>query len=69
MPQINPGVILGAPGPAGSPPLGFFYGSGAPTASTNPLITKAAVGSLYSDHTGGNLWFMASSGWTQVSIP
>jgi hypothetical protein len=69
MPQINPGVIIGCPGPAGSPPIMHCYGSGSPVNSTNPLITGAQIGSLYSDYVGGNLWFKGASGWTQVTIP
>lgn len=69
MAQIVPGLILGSPGPVPSAPLGHYYGSGAPTSSTNNIIVSARVGSLYSDYVNGNLWFKGLAGWTQVSIP
>jgi hypothetical protein len=69
MSQITHGALIGAPGPAGSPPIGFFYGVGNPASSADPLISNAQIGSLYSDYVAGNLWFKATSGWVQISVP
>lgn len=69
MSQIVPGSIIGCPGGVGSSPLGFFYGSGAPTTSTNALILNAQIGSVYSDFTNGALYFKSLAGWVAVSIP
>jgi hypothetical protein len=69
MSQVTHGSLIGAPGGAGSPSIGFFYGSGSPTSQSDVLITNAQVGSLYSDYVGSNLWFKATSGWTQITIP
>ena len=63
------GAKIGKPGPATAPPILFLYGEGDATASTNPDVQNAQVGSLYSDYVNGNLWFKQTSGWTQLSIP
>jgi hypothetical protein len=69
MAQVVPGLILGSPGGVGSAPLGHYYGSGAPTSSTNNIIVSAQVGSLYSDYVNGALYFKSVTGWQAVTIP
>jgi len=65
------GLILGSPGPAGSPAICLLFGAGAPTSSTDPYVSGAAVGSLYIqyDNSSPGLWFRGASGWQQISIP
>ena len=69
MAQVVPGLILGSPGGVGSAPLGHYYGSGAPTSSTNNIIVSAQVGSLYSDYVNGALIFQKCDGMAGVTIP
>ena len=67
MEQIVNGIYLSCPGPAGSPPVLLLVDSGAPQNSSDPSVQSCSVGSLYSDFTGGHLWFKGSSGkWTQA---
>jgi hypothetical protein len=68
-PGIIHGVVAGRPGPPGSPAIGWSYGAGSPLTVSDPHIGVAAVGSLYSDTTGGNLWFRGLIGWQQITIP
>jgi hypothetical protein len=69
MSQVQKGLLLGAPGPVGSAAIGIFYGSGSPLTNTDPNLSGARTGSLYTDYVGGNLWFKTTSGWQQVTIP
>jgi hypothetical protein len=70
MAQVMKGLILGSPGPIGSPGLCLLYGSGAPAANPDPIVSGAAQGSLYIDYGTPALWFKSSaSAWTQVTIP
>jgi hypothetical protein len=69
MTQLIHGVLLGAPGIAGSPSIGHFYGSGSPANSTDAMIINAQLGSLYSDYTTPGLWFKGANGWQQITIP
>jgi len=69
------GEILGSPGPAGSPPLGIFFGKGAPsTLTVDPALANtqnAQLGSLYIDYAAPALYFKTAqpNTWTQVAIP
>jgi hypothetical protein len=75
MSQVQKGLLLGAPGPIGSPSIGIFFGQGTPTANPDPNLDGAQLGSLYIDFLTPALWFktsvttITSTGWTQISVP
>ncbi len=73
MPQTTRGLILGSPGAIPSPSIAILYGAGSPVTlvvdPTQVNVSNCAIGSLYSDYVGGNLWFKTTTGWSQVTIP
>lgn len=69
MSQVTKGLILGAPGPVGSPAILDMYGMGSPLTNPDPNISGAQVGSTYRDYVNGNLWFKTLTGWQQITIP
>lgn len=70
MAQVTNGLILGAPGIAGSAPISILYGTVDPSASTDANVSACSQGSLYTNTTTPSLWFKTSaSAWTQISIP
>lgn len=72
------GIVLGNPGPVGSPSICDLYGQGAPSTQTPDVtmdnVANCAVGSTYRDYVGAHLYFktaMPASGspngtWVQV---
>jgi hypothetical protein len=69
--QITKGLILGSPGPIGSPAICILYGSGPPSANPDPNVANCQIGSIYTDYTGATLWFKTAepNTWTQITIP
>lgn len=65
MSQIVNGILLGSPGPVGSPGVYIFRNAGPPATSTDPAVAKAQLGSLYLDYVNGFLYVLQSGGWTQ----
>ena len=66
--QVVNGLIIGCPGPVGSPPIYLLYDSADPANSTNPNVTQGQVGSLLVKYVDGTLWQKtAPNTWTQIS--
>jgi hypothetical protein len=59
MAQVVNGILLGKS-------VYVFVEAGAPTASSDPNVENAAIGSLYlqTDGTTAVLWVLQSNGWT-----
>lgn len=71
MSQVTKGLILGSPGPIGSPAILDMYGAGSPANNSDPNIVGAQIGSTYRDYATPALWFKTAmpNTWTQVTIP
>jgi hypothetical protein len=75
MAQVMKGLVLGSPGPIGSPAIVILFGQGTPTVNPDPNLDNCQLGSLYLDYLTPALWFKNSvttasnTGWTQVTIP
>jgi hypothetical protein len=69
MSQVQKGMLLGSPGPIGSPAIAFLYGAGSPLSNPDPNVANCQTGSLYTDYKGGTLWFRTTTGWQQITIP
>lgn len=71
MPQVVNGISLGAPGTPGvAAPVYIFRAQGAPTASTDPNVGQASIGSLYlqvDGAPGGTLWVKLATGWSAIA--
>ena len=66
MAQVTKGLVLGSPGPVGSPAIVILYGAGAPTSNSDPNIAGAQLGSLYLDYANGAMYLKTAlpNGWT-----
>ena len=71
MAQVMKGLILGSPGPVGSPGIVDMYGAGSPANNPDPIIAGAQIGSTYRDYTTPALWFKTAlpNTWQQITIP
>lgn len=71
MATIVNGISLGSPGAPGAvAPVYVFRAMGAPTASPDPNVDQASIGSLYLQTDGlpgGTVWAKLTTGWSAIA--